>query len=485
METQEANNKISQNIKEVEKNKTDIQAQNEIQIDYNFISKEEVEKFIQKIKNKEKVELDDFNLYKKIHIDNQISPLMIFILENAIEKYNNNSIDNGIEKVGFEKFPGITNKREGNNEAYFDSKEAFVLYESFPENFIANFWSNHQLLSELLGINPVKAVLSTKLKLAKTTDSASSRNVSCDSKSAKKSNNSNSQKANSFQNEEEIINESNNKEYYKLSLGANFEYNALHFLLYGIKKYINFPRIIFYPVVKYLDYEEIDSAILIEEMKTDLGAYYKNFKSIDLKNPYGERNNFNLKKDDLIFVETTFELDTKKNKIYDFMVKICAFIKLYENIGLLKSLNEYTIKPIVLYNNNYYLTKENIKDIENSIQQIKETIPKLENSKKLEEIYHNLQIIYCWPTIPLFNNFTTYNELNKKIEEGDKKLEETNKKLEDTNKKFEDGQKEIKNLKEIILNFENSLKIGNKNNYNYRYKRFNNNNYHKNYIIIL
>ena len=297
-------------------------------------------------------------------------------------------------------------------------------------------------MSELLGINPVKAVLSTKLKLAKTTDSVSSRNVSCDSKSAKKSNNSNSQKANSFQNEEEIINESNNKEYYKLSLGANFEYNELHFLLYGIKKYINFPRIIFYPVVKYLDYEEIDSAILIEEMKTDLGTYYKNFKSIDLKNPYGERNNYNLKKDDLIFVETTFELDTKKNKIYDFMVKICAFIKLYENIGLLKSLNEYTIKPIVLYNNNYYLTKENIKDIENSIQQIKETIPKLENSEKLEEIYHNLQIIYCWPTIPLFNNFTTYNELNKKIEEGDKKLEETNKKFEDTNKV--DGQKRIK-----------------------------------------
>ena len=132
MKTQEANNKISQNIYEVEKNETDIQAQNENQIDYNFISKEEVAKFIQKIKNKEKVELDDFNLYKKIRIDNQISPLMIFILENAIEKYNNNSIDNGIEKVGFEKFPGITNKREGNNEAYFDSKEAFVLYESFP-----------------------------------------------------------------------------------------------------------------------------------------------------------------------------------------------------------------------------------------------------------------------------------------------------------------------------------------------------------------
>ena len=87
-------------------------------------------------------------------------------------------------------------------------------------------------------------------------------------------------------------------------------------------------------------------------------------------------------------METTFELDTKKNKIYDFMVKICAFIKLYENIGLLKSLNEYTIKPIVLYNNNYYLTKENIKDIENSIQQIKETIPKLENSKKLEVIIY-------------------------------------------------------------------------------------------------
>ena len=106
--------------------------------------------------------MEDFNLYKKIRNNNQILPLMIFILENSVEKYSNNSIDNGIEKVGFEKFPGITNKREGNNEAYFDSKESFVLYSSFPENYIANFWSNYQLLSELL----VKTVLSTKFKLA-------------------------------------------------------------------------------------------------------------------------------------------------------------------------------------------------------------------------------------------------------------------------------------------------------------------------------
>jgi hypothetical protein len=87
-----------------------------------------------------------------------------------------------------------------------------------------------------------------------------------------------------------------------LSFGANFQYNDLHFLLYGVKEYINLPRIIFYPIVEYKDYEEIDSCFLVKEMKTNLEAYYSNFKSINLElDDYdGERKSFNLMKNDLV-----------------------------------------------------------------------------------------------------------------------------------------------------------------------------------------
>ena len=87
-----------------------------------------------------------------------------------------------------------------------------------------------------------------------------------------------------------------------MSFGANFQYNDLHFLLYGVKEYINLPRIIFYAIVEYKDYEEIDSCFLVKEMKTNLEAYYSNFKSINLElDDYdGERKSFNLMKNDLV-----------------------------------------------------------------------------------------------------------------------------------------------------------------------------------------
>ena len=47
------------------------------------------------------------------------------------------------------------------------------------------------------------------------------------------------------------------------------------------------------------------------------------------------------------------------------MAKICGFIKLYENIGLIKDLDEYAIKQIIFYNNNYYLNKEISKMLSN------------------------------------------------------------------------------------------------------------------------
>ena len=58
------------------------------------------------------------------------------------------------------------------------------------------------------------------------------------------------------------------------------------------------------------------------------------------------------------------------------MSKIIKFIELYINTGLIKELNNYKIKPILLYNNDYYLKEKNINNIKNSIDTIKEIIKK-------------------------------------------------------------------------------------------------------------
>ena len=50
----------------------------------------------------------------------------------------------------------------------------FPFYSIFNEEFIGEFWSNHQLLSDLLGLNLYKTVLNTKLNLAKKLSSVSS-----------------------------------------------------------------------------------------------------------------------------------------------------------------------------------------------------------------------------------------------------------------------------------------------------------------------
>ena len=112
-----------------------------------IITEEKITEYINKIKNNGKIELKDFNIYNKIKKNNQISPLMIYILQNAIEKYNDNKKDNGIEGVGFGYYPGITDKSRENNNIYFDSDNAYVLYVTFSEEFIGNFWATHQLLS--------------------------------------------------------------------------------------------------------------------------------------------------------------------------------------------------------------------------------------------------------------------------------------------------------------------------------------------------
>jgi hypothetical protein len=362
----------------------------------NDIIASQVQKFKDKIQVGEKIYIKEFYLYKKIKINNQISPLMIFFLENAINKYNNiDDINTGFENAGFGYIPGITNQEIDNNKLYFDSEKAYVLHATFSEKFIGSFWSNHQLLSDLLGVNPDKSVLSSNLNLGKSKLSETQSN-----NSKNKNSNKNSSNSNSVKNDDEIRNQRNNKEYYKLSLGANFGYNSLHFLLYGVKEYSNLPRIIYYPVVTYKDYEEIDSCFLVKEMKTNLETYYSNFKSINLEsdNYDGERKVFNLMKNDLVFIETKFEIDSneKDNQILNFMEKVIKFIYLYIDTGSIQNIDQYTIKPIILYNNNYYLSKKNKSDIKEGIKKIKEIIKKF-NNQKLNEIYDNLQIIYCWP----------------------------------------------------------------------------------------
>ena len=106
----------------------------------------------------------------------------------------------------------------------------------------------------------------------------------------------------------------NNIEFHKFSLGENFEYNSLVFLLYGIQTYINLPRIIFYQLVDYQDYEELDNVFLIQEMKVNINLYYSNFKSIDLDNYENNRKEFKLEVNDLVFVEAAFKLTAKKIK---------------------------------------------------------------------------------------------------------------------------------------------------------------------------
>jgi hypothetical protein len=197
-------------------------------------------------------------------------------------------------------------------------------------------------------------------------------------------------------------------------------------------------------------------------MKEDLGKYFSNFKSINLNNHKEERKDFNLKKNDLVFIETTFDIENK-NKIDEFMLKIIKFIYLFINIGLIKNLELYTIKPLVLYNNDYILKDKLIKDINIIIENTRKKISTL-NNKKFYEICDNLQIIYCWPTMPIVNNYLGFNDLNKKIDEL-KKRDESNK-------------NEIDELKKTIKNLQNE--IINKKPFNYNSKRFNNN-YHQKY----
>ena len=133
----------------------------------------------------------------------------------------------------------------------------------------------------------------------------------------KKSNKSKSNESDSLSPEDKL-NESNNKEYYKLSLGANFEYNALHFLLYGVDKLINLPRIIYYPIANFIDYEEIDNVFIIEEMKPHLDRYYLNFKYVDL-------DDFNNNKETNLNLKALIKYNNNNRKRFNLKKNGCCF----------------------------------------------------------------------------------------------------------------------------------------------------------------
>ena len=125
------------------------------------------------------------------------------------------------------------------------------------------------MLDDLLSLNPYKRVLSSKLNLVTSEISKSKTNDS------QTSNNSIKKSYSSQNSYTEMDKNKNNKVFYKLSLGENLEFNSLLFLRHGIKAYTNLPRIIFYPLVDYKDYKEIDSSFLVKEMKTDLNLLFK------------------------------------------------------------------------------------------------------------------------------------------------------------------------------------------------------------------
>ena len=107
----------------------------------NIISCEDIDEFINNVNLKKEDKIEHFNIFKKIKKENHISPLMKFILEKAIDKFNNKIVgtDIGLENVGFGYFPGINNKEKENNNDYFNSNDAFVLYASFSEKLIGTF----------------------------------------------------------------------------------------------------------------------------------------------------------------------------------------------------------------------------------------------------------------------------------------------------------------------------------------------------------
>ena len=361
----------------------------------------------EKIKAKEYIDEKFFNIFNKIENSNSINPLFVHILKLGLNKYNNMGKCPDIYTVGFDKFPGLTIKEKRRNQLVFNSDDAFVFYVSYNEDLISKFYSEKQSLQELLNTNEFKTYIDNEngrpsdLKL----DNLDNISIKSDSFVPNEA--------------EEVKNEFfHNKAYLSLLSGHNFEVNCITFLLNGLKKIKYLPRVVFYPIIKDIDMEEIDSAFIVEDLIDKPKDYFHNFQSIDFKsNTSLKRNEIVIKKNDLIFVEIVF-CHPSKEKLKEFMEKIIKFLKLYDNANII-NITEYSVRPILIFDNNYVLKTNEYNILKNALIEFKNSN---KNFIKVDEIVDNMKICYVWPTLSIYNKFVTTNELKSKIDTQQKQI---------------------------------------------------------------
>ena len=360
----------------------------------------------EKIKAKEYIDKKFFNIFNKIENSNSINPLFVHILKLGLNKYNNMGKCPDIYTAGFDKFPGLTIKEKRRNQLVFNSDDAFVFYVSYNEDLISKFYSEKQSLQELLNTNEFKTYIDNEngpsdLKL----DNLDNISIKSDSFVPNEA--------------EEVKNEFfHNKAYLSLLSGHNFEVNCITFLLNGLKKIKYLPRVVFYPIIKDIDMEEIDSAFIVEDLIDKPKDYFHNFQSIDFKsNTSLKRNEIVIKKNDLIFVEIVF-CHPSKEKLKEFMEKIIKFLKLYDNANII-NITEYSVRPILIFDDNYVLKTNEYNILKNALIEFKNSN---KNFIKVDEIVDNMQICYVWPTLSIYNKFVTTNELKSKIDTQQKQI---------------------------------------------------------------
>ena len=354
----------------------------------------------EKIKAKEYINSEFFDIFNKAKNSNSFNPLFVYILKLGLNIYNNIEKCSDINMVGFNNFPGITNKEKQRNLYDFNSEDAFVFYVSYNENLIDEFYSNKQSLSELLDVNEFITVIDNENEV-KDLKSDNMDNISIKSESFPP--NEDEKEKNEFH---------HNKAYLSLVSGHNFEINCLTFLLKGCKKIKYLPRVVFYPITKDIDMEEIDSAFIVEDLIDDAKNYFHNFQSLDFKsNTSLKRNGIIIQRNDLIFVEIEF-CHPSKIKLSDFMYKIIKFLKLYNNANII-NIAQYSVRPILIFDENYILKTDEYNTLKKELVDFKKDN---QNFIKTDEIVDNIQLCYGWPTTSIFNKFVSTDELKKQID---------------------------------------------------------------------
>ena len=343
----------------------------------------------EKVRAKEYINKEFFNIVNNIKSPHSIDPLFYHIFKLALNKYNKIAECSDINMVGFSEFPGITDKEKKRNQIDFGSNDAYVLYVSYNEHLIKKFDLNKKLLPDLLDDNKFDNIDEKEIDL---------NQIDSDNLSEKFN------KSDSFSDNED------NKEDLNLD---NFEIHCLAFLFKGIKKLKYLPRIVFYPISKSIDMEKIDSAFIIKELIPESKDYFKNFESINLNfNNSLSKKEIKICNNDLIFVEISFILPTQE-RLDDFLNKIIKFIKLYKNANII-DIQKYTIRPIIIIDNDYELKKEEYNCLVNKIKEFYK-LNKAELEIKIEDIINNIQLCYIWPSITILNPFITVKDLDNQI----------------------------------------------------------------------